>query len=327
MRKLSLPMFLLLTSATTFAQEKTALSVNGESITKDEYFRRMEYLPGLGRVTSKGDFSEQYPAVAALDTLITELLVLQVAKEKGVSPTEAEIDFEIGYRARLSPKLLDSWTSSGRTVAEYRALLKVEIAQFKLQTLGQTYTDKEISDLYELSKESDYTVPMKLKLRVITVKSQKDAEQIDKELKAGKTFEALATLYSTDENSRLAGGYFGEIQPEFLSEDARKEVTSLKKGEMSKWVKADAILAKFLVQDIIPKVVRPLDDVVKEDLKRQFLLRRGKQKNDVSKWIREARAKAKINISNPSFQKAYDEFVEKERRAFEQKQKIDPPRY
>lgn len=288
----------------------------------------MEYLPAVGRITSRGEFSEQFPAVATLDTLITEMLLLQVARDKGVNPTEAEIDFEIGYRSRLSPKMMDSWTQSGRTVAEFRSMLRVEIAQFKLQTLGQTYTDKDISDLYEISKDSDYTIPMKLKLKIITVKTQPETDLIDKELKAGKSFEALATLYSTDENSRVSGGFFGEIQPELLSPDARKEVVSLKKGEVSKWVKAEGIFAKFLVQDIIPKVVRPYDGDVKEDLKRQFLLRRGRQKNDVSKWIREARAKAKILIANPGFQKAYDDFVEKERKTFEQKtgQKSDPPR-
>jgi hypothetical protein len=75
------------------------------------------------------------------------------------------------------------------------------------------------------------------------------------------------------------------------------------------------LFAKFQADELIPKVVRPLDDDIKEELKRQFLLRGGSEKNNVSKWLRDARLKAKIEIANPDFQRAYLEFIERERKS------------
>lgn len=294
--------------------EKPAIIVNGDSINRNEYVRRMEYLPGLGRPNGQGGLSEVTPALATIDSIITEQLILQLAKEKSVVPTDKEIDFELAYRSRLNPQLMDLWLSSGRTMAEYRATLKAEIALFKLQTFGVTVTDQQIIDLYNLSKDTQYTTPAKVRLRVITVAKKADSDLVDKELGAGKSFVAIAALYSTDSSSKN-GGLFGDIQIEALSEDIRSAVAVLKKGERTSWLKSGDLFAKFQADELIPKVVRPLDDDIKEELKRQFLLRGGSEKNNVSKWLRDARLKAKIEIANPDFQRAYLEFIERERKS------------
>jgi parvulin-like peptidyl-prolyl isomerase len=294
--------------------EKPAIIVNGDSINRNEYVRRMEYLPGLGRPNGQGGLSEVTPALATIDSIITEQLILQLAKEKSVIPTDKEIDFELAYRSRLNPQLMDLWLSSGRTMAEYRATLKAEIALFKLQTFGVTVTDQQIIDLYNLSKDTQYTTPAKVRLRVITVAKKADSDLVDKELGAGKSFVAIAALYSTDSSSKN-GGLFGDIQIEALSEDIRSAVAVLKKGERTAWLKSGDLFAKFQADELIPKVVRPLDDDIKEELKRQFLLRGGSEKNNVSKWLRDARLKAKIEIANPDFQRAYLEFIERERKS------------
>lgn len=294
--------------------EKPAIIVNGDSINRNEYVRRMEYLPGLGRPNGQGGLSEVTPALATIDSIITEQLILQLAKEKSVVPTDKEIDFELAYRSRLNPQLMDLWLSSGRTMAEYRATLKAEIALFKLQTFGVTVTDQQIIDLYNLSKDTQYTTPAKVRLRVITVAKKADSDLVDKELGAGKSFVAIAALYSTDSSSKN-GGLFGDIQIEALSEDIRSAVAVLKKGERTAWLKSGDLFAKFQADELIPKVVRPLDDDIKEELKRQFLLRGGSEKNNVSKWLRDARLKAKIEIANPDFQRAYLEFIERERKS------------
>lgn len=315
---LSLSILLGVTAVPTLslAQEKPAIAVNGVSLSMQEYYRRMEYLQGVGRVSRNSDFVELFPAIATIDTVITELLMLQVAKERGVLPTEAEIDFEVGYRSRLSPKIVDSWIASGRTMPEYRQMIKVEIAQFKLQTQGQTVTPGDIEDLYNLSKDTLYTSPSRVKLRIITVRTAEAQSTVDAEFKAGKSFQAIAALYSTDLSSK-DGGLFGEVPMEALSEPVRKAITNLKKGERTEWISAGEAYAKFLVEEIIPKSVQPLTDDIREDLKRQILVRKSRGKNDVAKMLREARAKAKIEISNPKFDQAYKSFIESEQKRLE----------
>src|SRR5438309_1536369 len=76
---------------------RVVATVNGEPIKGEEYYRRMEYLPGVGRFS--GDhFAEFPPGFMTLDQLITEKLVMQLAKQKGVAPAAPEIQEELRYR-------------------------------------------------------------------------------------------------------------------------------------------------------------------------------------------------------------------------------------
>ena len=64
--------------------------INGEEIKGAEYYRRMEYLPGAGKML--GDrFAEFPPGFMAIEQIITERLVYQLAKQKHCLPTDAEI--------------------------------------------------------------------------------------------------------------------------------------------------------------------------------------------------------------------------------------------
>jgi hypothetical protein len=173
--------------------DETVATINGEVLSSQSYHRRMEYLPGLGRRTNTGQFIEILPAIATLDTIVTETLLLQIAKSKGLVPSETEIDQEISYRIRKDPTYVESWQSIGRTMPELRQKIKVERAQFKLQTDGIVVTESDIQNNYDAAKASRFTIPPRVKLRVIIVHDQDAMTKVDDGIKSGKTFNALAT--------------------------------------------------------------------------------------------------------------------------------------
>jgi parvulin-like peptidyl-prolyl isomerase len=309
MKKLSLLFGIFLTSL-VFAQEsKPVLSVNGEEIGTQEYLRRMEYLPGLGKSNVKGELVEILPGIATIDALVTEKLILQAAKAKNVFPTDAEVDAEIQFRLKKNPNTLLIWKATGRTEAEYRKLTQVEVAQYKLQTMGVTVTDKDIKELYELSKESRYTISKRYKLRVISVRSEAEKAKVEEGLKSGKSFAALAALHSTDPSSK-EGGLFGVVPVEVLSDSVKLQVSKLKAGERTPWIAGgDGVQATFLAEEITPESIIPLNDAIKEDIRRELALRRGGFKNDINKLIKEMRSKADIKITSPEFDKAYKQMI------------------
>ncbi len=289
-------------------------TINGEALTAQNYHRRMEYLPGLGRKTSTGQFIEILPAIATLDTLVTEMLLLQIAKAKGLTPTETEIDQELSYRVRNDSNYVGNWLTIGRTMTELRQMLKVERAHFKIQTEGIVVTETDIQKAYDAAKPSRYTIPNRVKLRVITVTDEESKSKVDDGLKAGKTFESLATQYSTDA-SKTFGGDFGVVPIEALGEQVQAGIKTLKKGERTGWLAADKVYAKFQVDAIMPMTIVPLDAKIKEDIRRDLMLLRGAPKVDMVKLLREARQTASISITSPEINKAYKQFVDLEKSA------------
>jgi parvulin-like peptidyl-prolyl isomerase len=292
-----------------FGQADTVVSINGEAISQKDYYRRMEYLPGLGRPHRGGEFVEILPGIATLDAIITEKLLLQLAKTKNLLPTETEIDNEVKFRLRRDPNTLVFWKALGRTEAEYRNVVRVDLAQYNLQTEGVKITDKEINDLYQGTKATRYTLPKRYVLRAITVDKEEIQKKVEAELKANKSFAAVAVLYSIDE-TKEQGGKFGEVPLSLLQESLRNILAKLKKGERSSWVKSDkGSTTLFLVEDILPETTRELDADLKSELRREMSLRKGNQFNNLSKLMREARSKAEIKITSPEFDEAYKRFM------------------
>lgn len=303
--------------AAAIAQEvPPVVVINGESVLTSDYYRRMEFLPGLGTISKTGQFVEISPAMATLDTMITEKLLLQIAKSKNMVPTEAEVDKEIAYRLKGNPQMVEKWTAYGRSLPELRSIIKAEYAQFKLQTEGILVTENDVQSLYEASKATRYTIPARVKLRVITVRDASTKKKVDDELKAGKTFIFCASQYSTDASSKI-GGDFGTVPLDVLSEDVKTALGALKKGEMSAWLGADTVFARFFVEDKMPEAVTPLNDLMREDLRRELMLRKGAAKNDIGKMIRDARQKAAIKFSSPELDKNYQKFIEAEKQVKE----------
>lgn len=295
-------------------QGDSVATINGEDITSQTYHRRMEYLPGLGRVSVTGKYIEILPAIATLDTMVTEMLILQIAKTKGLTPTDAEIDKEIAYRMRLNPNYTANWQRFGRTLPELRQQIKVERAQFKIQTEGVVVTETEIKNNYDAAKATRFTTPSRVKLRVITVRDEATKNKVDTGIKGGKKFADLAKEFSTDSTKSL-GGDLGIVDVDLLSEGMKTAIKTVKKGDRTGWLANDSIFAKFQVEDIIPAVVIPLDENVKEDIRRDMMLLKGGQRNDLAKMIREARQSANIKIASPEIDKAYREFVDLEKKA------------
>ena len=293
---------------------ETVATINGETLTAKNYYRRMEYLPGLGRRLSTGQFIEIMPAIATLDAIVTETLLLQIAASKGLTPSEQEIDQEVAYRVRKNSSYISDWQLVGRTMPELRHMIKVERAQFKIQTEGIVVTESDIQNNYNGAKSSRYTIPPRVKLKVIIVNDAESKAKVDNGFKSGKSFENLATEFSTDPSKAL-GGDFGVIPLDLLGDEVKAAIKTMKPGDRTAWIGKEGIFAKFQVDAMLPQAIVPLDGDVKEDLRREMMIIRGQGKVNMGNLIREARQNAKISITSPEIDKAYKQFVDLEKLA------------
>ena len=315
LRKTVFAALMVAASAMAFGQvdpNKTVVIVNGEEVKGAEYYRRMEFLPGVGKKDGE-TFFEAPPGFLTLEQIITEKLVMQLAMQKGILPVDAEVENELKVRMEDNPKLLTDWAAAGRTAAELKQQVRYELAQFKIQTFGITVTDQELEKFYK-DNPTMYSLPKRAKLRVIVVEDETSRAAVDKDLAAGKAFAEIAKERSID-LSKVKGGDYGEVPFEFLNTPARKEVEATKIGGVTNWVSSqtpsgNTRYVRFQVVDVLPEKRLDLDVKLKRNIRRQMMLDRGRVKNDVRKEMAAMRSKATIDIKEAQFAETYKKFVD-----------------
>ena len=304
------PLFALALSASALAQidaSKTVASVNGDPIKGSEYYRRMEYLDGVGKMFGN-NFVSFPPGFLTLEQLITERLLLQLAKEKGVLPTDAEVEADLKATLDAEPSILTNWTDSGRTREELLQQTRYNLAQFKLATRGITITDAEVDKFYA-DNPTLFTVGKQVELKIIAVNTDEAQKAVDADLAAGKPFPDVAKARSADV-SKDWGGDFGLRLWDDLSEQARQALASVKTGETSAWVANGETRVKFWLGKVLAPSKKPLDASLRRVIRREQLLAKGRVANNLQKDMIELRRRSSVTFENKAFADSYKKFVD-----------------
>lgn len=292
-----------------FAQvdpNRTVATVNGEAIKGAEYYRRMEYLDGVGKMYGQ-NFVSFPPGFLTLEQLITEKLVLQLAKEKGVLPTDAEVEADLKAMTDADPSVLEAWTSAGRTRAELLEQTRYNLAQFKLLTRGITITDAEVDKFYN-DNPSLFTVGKQVELKIVVVNTDEGQRAVEADLAAGKPFEEVVKAHSIDV-SKQWGGDFGTRLWDELSEAARNALANVKAGDNSPWVVNGPTRVKFHLAKVIAPYKKPLDANLRRTIRREQLMAKGRVANNLQKEMLELRRRSTVDIADKAFAESYKKFV------------------
>lgn len=286
---------------------KTVVVINGEEIKGAEYYHRMEYLDGVGKPMANG-IAQFPPGFLTIEAMITERLILQLAKNKGVSPSEPEIDNELKLRIEDDPKYLETWLNSGRTQADLRYMVRLQLAQYKIATTGVNVSDQDVDDHFKANPNM-YSTPKKVKIAVIAVTDATVAQKVDAELAAKKPFADVAKAYSED-ITKSVGGDMGEIATFALAEPVRLAIEKVKINQTTEWLNAPGKKVKFLLQNVIPAKKIEMTPKLRRDIRKRLMMDRGSIKNNVAKEMQDLRAKSNIDIKDKGFAEAYARFME-----------------
>ncbi len=297
---------LVIGNAQTIDPNKTVATINGEPISASEYYRKMEFMSGVGTV-SNNRFAESPPAFIALERLINEKFILIVAKNKGVAPTAGEVENELKKRKAEAPEQYQKMADLGMTDAEFRAQITLELAQFNLITMGVNITDQQIQEHYNTNKFS-YTTPAKVKLRVIVVDSIANREKVDVALKT-KDFSVVARESSLD-LTKFDGGNLPEVDISRLPNNVLNQVQITAAGSTTAWIESGGLFSKYKVETKTEAKQLPLDDKLKLIIKRTLMLEFGESKNNVRAMLDEIRKSAKVQISAVGLQKLWDTYMQ-----------------
>jgi peptidyl-prolyl cis-trans isomerase C len=239
--------------------------VNGAVITSADYNKELETLPPyLKPMTETAEGKKEL-----LDTMIVRELILQQAGKDGIDKSQAVAD-----------KLEEL---KKRVVVE--AFLKKKVEE------EAKIGDAELQEFYNKNKDK-FKTGDQVHASHILVKTEAEAQDILKQLKAGGKFEELAKKHSIDAAAAKGGdlGWFGKgaMLPEF-----EKAVFALKEGDISGIVKTKFGYHIIKLTGKRPAGIRPFDEV-KDQLKAAILPE--KQQEVFKKLKEDLKKNAKFSI-------------------------------
>ena len=206
-----------------------------------------------------------------LEGLINDKVILQRAREKGISVTNDEIETAIEkdfatIRSRFSSEdeFIEALRDEGFTIAGYRESLREEREKQLLQEKfmrelklpPKHVSDDEIRDYFDKNSDKFGMRPATVKLaRILIEPTPGDSIRREKEkiltellnrLAEGDKFEDLAKEYSDDEGTKNRGGDIGFLERGDMLPEVERQVFILNPGEVSGVIETE--LGYFLVK-------------------------------------------------------------------------------
>jgi hypothetical protein len=225
--------------------------VNGDKITEAEYFDRVQ---GVTATELQNALNPQLPPSSgrageyAMHNLILEKLIDQVAVEKKLVPTEAEVNayvaFSKKYRDRFMPpdphRDEAGWRRQARLSLEFR---KMTIAQSNLKDAD---VHSKFVELKPFLKSPD-----EFHLRVIDIEDKAKADLALQQINKGMEFQTVALTQSDDPVSRPRMGDIGFVPEPALQQQMPHLAAAVKKLEKGAYTK------QLIVENLPPRGVPP----------------------------------------------------------------------
>lgn len=315
--------------------EQVLVKVNGEIVTQTEFHRiqlsalRELPTPPDPNGVSDAELSKLLAQVTprAIVTLIDEMLLMQRAKEMGLSVGDAQftqvldsikkdnkIESEAAFEAALK--------SEGLTLPQLRQMLskRILISQVQQREVGNRIdvTEAEERAYYDSHLEEFATTPG-VTLREIQVNAEIDpvkkaasvgaiedarerAAAIRARIVKGEPFEKVAAEVS-DAPSKANGGLIGPISPDEMNEELLKLLSSMKVGDMTPVLNTAGGAQFFRLESSIESTTMSFEDARARIADR---LTSEKIGAEFQKYMQRLRSQAIIEWKNEDLRKAWE---------------------
>lgn len=237
-------------------------------------------------------------SLQALNDLVQQAILRQMAKDEGVWPSPDDVEKEIKDKTDTSPGYLQQLNGAGFTPSMIRNDVALQLAQFNLTTKGIKIGQDQV-DTYIKDHPTEFVVPEGIDMLWLLVTSEKDKNAAEAELKAGTSFIVVAQKYSKAPQTQSQQYRFPEQYMPNLAKygkDLEPAVRATAEQAQTPWIRFTEGWAKFYVQKKAPKRNLPIDDKMKKRVLRALMLQEGSKGKDINLRVQEALRKADVQI-------------------------------
>lgn len=278
----------------------TLATVAGEPITFEQFNNWLEVKP-TARVLVNNQPVELPVAdtlgFQAMQDLITQRLLLQMAQDFGVMPSNQDVVQELDFQQRLNPQFVEQLKASrGMNLDQIREALRLELVQYRLQTLGGEVSMEEVEQ-YIRENPREFIEPATVDMLWIFVTNERLKQDADRDLAAGQNFSTVAIRYSQFPGARQAQGRFPQRVIAALPPEVRRMVETTPVGAQSDWMRVQGGWAKFQIERKTEE--RPIDmnDDRKKLVQRQLSQRRAALAIDLGRRLADRLRESKIEVT------------------------------
>ncbi len=176
-------------------------------------------------------------AVAALNRLIDESLLLSEAQKRNLTVADDEVEKRLGalvddYPPGAFEDYIANHNLTEKDVRDQikKSMLAAAALEAMLDEKGEI-SDDQVQDYYK-NNAAEFTRGDAVVLRRVTVASADEVELVKQKLSFGEDFAAVARANSLDANA-AQGGELGEVELTKLPESDRAAITTLNPGGVS----------------------------------------------------------------------------------------------
>lgn len=298
----------------------TLVTVNGENISNDDLGRYLAKKPTVRVNTASGVVEAQVAEpldFQALQDMIGQKVVIQLAKDEGVSPTEKEVIDELEFRKRLNANYVTELTQNGITFKMIQENLNLELAREKLLTKGITVTMEEAKK-YVKDNPAQFMEPAKADLLWVFVKAESKKPKVDDQIRSGQTFSAIAIELSDFPTAKEQGGRFPQQELQRMPQQLQEMVKKTEPGKTTDWLKLDDGWAKFYVQSKTPQRPVAMSDDRLELVRRSLARERGEKATDLPKRVLDKIRASNISVSDATLRDSWTKAFERLQKEAEQ---------
>lgn len=246
-----------------------------------------------------------------LDQMIYEKLTDQRIQRYGIEIGEQEVTAAI-QRIKEANRFSDerfrqALAMDGMTYDDYRRKIKEQLLRTKLVNFEVrskiVITDEDVKSYYA-EHAARYQGKSKYHLRHILIKVDSEAGELErtrgyqqaqavyKKLQKGEPFTKVASIHS-DAPTAKEGGDLGVFEVSYLTEQARKALSGVKKGQFSSVVETEQGYQIYFVEDTISSGGTTLEEARTEIQDKLYAEQVDQKYRD---WIKELRQRAHIQI-------------------------------
>ncbi|MGI6296362.1 MAG: peptidyl-prolyl cis-trans isomerase [Armatimonadota bacterium] len=203
----------VLISALAGCGRKGLINVNGQKLTKDEFYLKLERVPVQ---TIKGGKQVAIPAGQyVIEQMIIEQLLTQLAKKEGVEATDEQIAAKLKYiKTSTGGNFLAQLKQQGMSEQDWKRQMALQQTVVNLIGKGSKVTDADVKREYDLElnkPNSQFKKPEAVFISVIMTETQAKADKAYKLLQDGQDFGSVALQLSEDKVTAPGQGRVGWV--------------------------------------------------------------------------------------------------------------------
>lgn len=289
--------------------------VNGEAITVEDYYKYLEFKPDVRVVTDSGVASlppEGTLGFQALQDLIGQRVTMQLAQDKKIYPTEADINKELEFKKKLNPNYLNGLSQRGYTFEMIRQSLTLDLIRERLLTQNIKVTTADV-DAYVKANPKEFIEPKRAEISWVLVQDAQTKKRVDQELAGGQSFTQVALRYSASPDAKANNARLidkntgGPPAVSALPRNVQEAIANFKGGETTDWIPLVDGYAKFYVSKVMPERPIVMDDTKKEFLRRLLAQKKGSEARDINRQVLLKLKDSKVEVRKTAFQKPWED--------------------